>query len=486
MGNGYTRQSEAEISDGQIVFAEPLEDELDAIQAAFNSLTGHSHDGTAGEGPKLPLATSVTGILPKANGGTGTNTDGIPTALGTNNISVTANESFTSLLTGKSTLFKATASNTSNMQANVNGLGSRKILKVTTDSGTVELEVGDVVVDGIYRIDYDQTLDAGTGAWVLMNPTGLLKRIEPKAQTSLNIQQLTGLNSTLSFNSILDKNRAQIYWDSLDGKLKIKIFDSSEVQIGDTLTFDGNNLTKNTSKYLLENNPVAKTSLTVQQSTGDDATLNFDNSSAITRSQIYWDSGDGKLYFQILDSSETLVGLPMIFDGSTLNIGSWNSGQRISNAVLIHELAYNVNTALTDSAWSTWPISLEAYDPDGIVSVSSDQFTPSVNCLIDWRAWSVVSGQGTGTHTVKTRLFNVTDTTITGYGTLHGVGTNGSSGSIVNIGNSEGTSAVVAGKTYRIEYYATGGTAFSARLGLPDGVSTQGNNPTLTIKLRTA
>lgn len=71
MGTGYTRQSSAEIDDGEIVKAVDLENEFDAIQAAFNGTTGHAHDGTQGEGPKISLTTSVTGVLPAANGGTG-------------------------------------------------------------------------------------------------------------------------------------------------------------------------------------------------------------------------------------------------------------------------------------------------------------------------------------------------------------------------------------------------------------------------------
>lgn len=71
---GYTRQSLAEIQDGEDIIAAPLNDEFDALQAAFQAVTGHAHDGTAGNGPKLSLISSVSGILPVANGGTGITT----------------------------------------------------------------------------------------------------------------------------------------------------------------------------------------------------------------------------------------------------------------------------------------------------------------------------------------------------------------------------------------------------------------------------
>lgn len=69
MGTGYTRQSAAQIADGNTITALGLEDEFDAIQAAMAATTGHSHDDTTGEGPKINLTTSISGVLPVANGG---------------------------------------------------------------------------------------------------------------------------------------------------------------------------------------------------------------------------------------------------------------------------------------------------------------------------------------------------------------------------------------------------------------------------------
>jgi hypothetical protein len=69
MGTGYTRQSAAAIAPGEIITASDIEDEFDAIEAAYHATTGHSHDATAGEGPKINLVTSISGVLPVANGG---------------------------------------------------------------------------------------------------------------------------------------------------------------------------------------------------------------------------------------------------------------------------------------------------------------------------------------------------------------------------------------------------------------------------------
>jgi hypothetical protein len=66
---GYTRQSAAEIQDGEIVEATPLNAEFNQLQSAFNSSLGHTHDGTLGNGPKISLTGAITGVLPVVNGG---------------------------------------------------------------------------------------------------------------------------------------------------------------------------------------------------------------------------------------------------------------------------------------------------------------------------------------------------------------------------------------------------------------------------------
>jgi microcystin-dependent protein len=71
MGAGYTRQSAADIQTGEIIEAAPINAEFNQLQSAFDGTTGHTHDGTIGEGPKISLTSSITGVLPVANGGTG-------------------------------------------------------------------------------------------------------------------------------------------------------------------------------------------------------------------------------------------------------------------------------------------------------------------------------------------------------------------------------------------------------------------------------
>ena len=67
---GYTRQSLADIQNGQDIVAGPLNDEFNALATFADAVTGHTHDGTPGSGPKIDLTLGVNNLLPIANGGT--------------------------------------------------------------------------------------------------------------------------------------------------------------------------------------------------------------------------------------------------------------------------------------------------------------------------------------------------------------------------------------------------------------------------------
>ena len=54
MGTGYVRNDTSNnIADGNVINASDLDGEFDAVQAAFNASSGHSHDGSDGEGPQI-------------------------------------------------------------------------------------------------------------------------------------------------------------------------------------------------------------------------------------------------------------------------------------------------------------------------------------------------------------------------------------------------------------------------------------------------
>lgn len=72
---GYVRQSAASIVTGADILAAPLSAEFNQLQAAFHATTGHSHSGGVGDGPKINVASAVSGVLLLINGGTGAATE---------------------------------------------------------------------------------------------------------------------------------------------------------------------------------------------------------------------------------------------------------------------------------------------------------------------------------------------------------------------------------------------------------------------------
>ena len=72
---GYTRQDTANnIANGSVIDADDLDGEFNAVENAFNASSGHSHDGSAGQGapvtkvgPGQDIIVGTSTVLPKAN-----------------------------------------------------------------------------------------------------------------------------------------------------------------------------------------------------------------------------------------------------------------------------------------------------------------------------------------------------------------------------------------------------------------------------------
>ena len=71
---GYTRQATANITTGSVIDADDFNDEYNQVQSAFNSSTGHTHDGTAAEGapiekigPSQDIVATASVLRPKTN-----------------------------------------------------------------------------------------------------------------------------------------------------------------------------------------------------------------------------------------------------------------------------------------------------------------------------------------------------------------------------------------------------------------------------------
>ena len=198
MGNGYTRQSASNIADGNVVEASHFNTEFNAIQSAFDSSGGHSHDGSSGESQKIVLTSGstqgVTGVLPLANGGlgldasSGGNLPSIRTSLGLgtgndltfNALTVTT----TSTLTGN-----VTVGNSATLTAN----GGVLVDNITIDGTEIDLSSGDLTVD----VAGDIILNTDDGIVSLQDDSATFGSLE---NSSGNLVIKSGTTTAITFS----------------------------------------------------------------------------------------------------------------------------------------------------------------------------------------------------------------------------------------------------------------------------------------------
>jgi hypothetical protein len=69
MGTGYIRQAAANMATGLNIHAADFNAEYNALAAAFNSVSGHAHDGTTGNAPKVDINSATKSNLLMSRGG---------------------------------------------------------------------------------------------------------------------------------------------------------------------------------------------------------------------------------------------------------------------------------------------------------------------------------------------------------------------------------------------------------------------------------
>lgn len=169
---GYTRQSTGNIVAGQPITATPLNNEFDALQTAFSAGSGHTHDGSTGSSPKINLTTSVSQILPAANGGTGLTTiAGFVTLTGTETLTNKTltnpninSGSINGTISGASAVF--TGSNTK-IQASNATTSTTYLRFFPSDRGAGKPEL--TVQKNATATKWDILLDDGTGSTGTIN-----------------------------------------------------------------------------------------------------------------------------------------------------------------------------------------------------------------------------------------------------------------------------------------------------------------------------
>jgi len=193
MGTGYVRNDTSNnIADGNVINASDLDGEFDAVQAAFNASTGHSHDGTTGEGPQI----QTTGLADDAV--TGDKIDSTTTITAASFVGpLTGNVAgnVTGDVTGNADT--ATALATARTIAGNSFDGTSNISIATTDLTDVTTTATEVNV-----IDGDTTATATTlvGAdRVVVNDAGTMKQV---AMT--DVQTYVDANATITESQISD------------------------------------------------------------------------------------------------------------------------------------------------------------------------------------------------------------------------------------------------------------------------------------------
>ena len=145
-----------------------------------------------------------------------------------------------------------------------------------------------------------------------------------------------------------------------------------------------------------------------------------------------------------LPTSNASAGQVLQNDGSgNLSWAADAGGLFSSYAILADQKSQNTaGGTFTTGAWRTRDLNTEVSDPDGITSISSNEFTLAAGSYLV--RWFCPTFEGTGS-VYQTRLYNVTDTSVDGTGMSVNAQTAGVHYGIARVSPS-------GSKAYRIEH----------------------------------
>jgi hypothetical protein len=169
MGTGYVRNDTANnIANGNVINADDLDGEFNAVEAAFNNSSGHTHDGTTSEGaaievigPSQDIVATASLLRPKTNNAVDLGTTSLKYKdlhmAGTAAIATNATVGGTLGVTGATTLSDTLAvtgnqTNTGNLTVN----GNTTLGNAASDTVTVTADVASNIIPSA-----DNTYDLG-------------------------------------------------------------------------------------------------------------------------------------------------------------------------------------------------------------------------------------------------------------------------------------------------------------------------------------
>jgi hypothetical protein len=168
MGTGYVRADTANnISNGNVIDADDLDNEFNAVEAAFNASSGHTHDGTTSEGgpitvlgPSQDVVVTATVLRPKT-----TNTVDLGTSslkykdaylAGDLSLGDAATIGGALSVTGTSTLAAVSVSGNQTNTGNLTVNGNTTLGDAATDTVTVNADIASNLLPSV-----DDTYDLG-------------------------------------------------------------------------------------------------------------------------------------------------------------------------------------------------------------------------------------------------------------------------------------------------------------------------------------
>ncbi len=354
MGNSYTRQAGSNIANGNIIDATDLNSEFDTLDAAFNSSTGHTHDGSGNgapilkTGPGLEFVFNAGNVTPKT---ASTDLDIGTASLKFNNanfkgtvsaptFTATSGATIPSLTVGSSTAVTSVDADLSSVSVNHDTLASAKAIKTYVDSQVTaqDLDITDGTTTG--SIDLDSQSLTFTGS--------------------------TGITATVSNQTVtISTDDSAIAHDSLSGFVSAEHVDHSGVSItaGNGLTGGGT----------IE----ATRTLTVDPHTGIAVTadgvalshLGLEDLADPNADRVaFWDDSEGA--FQWLQ-----LGTNLAIDGTTLNATDTNTTYSTATTSTLGLVKLGDDTEQTTAAETVTTTANRSY---AVQLNSSDQMVVNV------------------------------------------------------------------------------------------------------------